>query len=61
MKKNEISRYRLWYEKGRWLSDENGSLAFPREILKNDSDLISNPLGNIINSLSIESIVVGNL
>ena len=40
------------------VSDENGSLAFPREILKNDSDLISN-LGNIINSLSIESIVVG--
>lgn len=40
------------------VSDESGTLAFPRETLKNDSDLISN-LGNIIKSLNIESIVIG--
>lgn len=40
------------------VSDESGTLAFPRETFKNDSNLVSN-LKHIIKSLNIESIVVG--
>lgn len=40
------------------ISDENGTFAFPKTILKNDKQLILN-LGTIIQNEKIESIVIG--
>lgn len=40
------------------ISDENGTFAFPKTILKNDKQLILN-LGAIIQNEKIESIVIG--